>query len=136
MSGRLYLPEGWANDLGRRERSHVPDEVSFRSKPQIALCLVDLSREWGVPFEVVVADSGYGKYPSFLGSLEERELSYVCGVESTFGVRRPEEVRAASEAGAPPYEGRGQPPKERPAPLYTAREVIGSLPDEAWRTVS
>jgi SRSO17 transposase len=97
---------------------------------------VDLCREWEVPSEVVVADSGYGKYPSFLGGLEERKLSYVCGVESTFGVRLPEEVRAASEAGAPPYEGRGQPPKERPSPLYTARELIGSLPEEAWRTVS
>jgi SRSO17 transposase len=136
LSGRLYLPEGWANDLKRRERSHVPEEVIFRSKPHIALSLVDLSREWGVPSEVVVADSGYGKYPSFLGGLEERKLSYVCGVESTFGVRLPEEVRAASEAGAPPYEGRGQPPKERPAPLYTARELIGSLPEEAWQTVS
>jgi SRSO17 transposase len=38
----------------------VPCEVTFRSKPQIALSLVDLSREWEVPFEVVVADSGYG----------------------------------------------------------------------------
>ena len=136
VSGRLYLPEGWANDRERRERSHVPSEVIFRSKPNIALCVVDLSREWGVPSEVVVADSGYGKYPSFLGGLEERKLSYVCGVESTFGVRLPEEVRAASEAGAPPYRGRGQPPKERPAPLYTARELIGSLPEEAWRKVS
>jgi SRSO17 transposase len=136
VSGRLYLPEGWANDWERRERSHVPEEVIFRSKPQIALCLVDLSREWGVPSEVVVADSGYGKYPSFLGGLEERKLSYVCGVESTFGVRLPEEVRAASEAGAPPYQGRGQPPKERPSALYTAKEVIDSLPQEAWRTVS
>ena len=136
VSGRLYLPEGWASDPKRRERSHVPEEVIFRSKPQIALSLVDLSREWEVPSEVVVADSGYGKYPSFLGGLEEREVAYVCGVESTFGVRRPEEVRAASEAGAPPYRGRGQPPKERPAPLYTAKEVIGSLPEEAWRTVS
>jgi SRSO17 transposase len=114
----------------------VPEEVIFRTKPNIALSLVDLSREWGVPFEVVVADSGYGKYPSFLGSLEEREVAYVCGVESTFGVRLPEEVRAASEAGAPPYQGRGQPPKERPAPLYLARELIGSLPEEAWQTVS
>ena len=52
--------------------------------------------------------------PPFLGGLEERKLSYVCAVESTFGVRLPEEVRAASEAGAPPYEGRGQPPKEAP----------------------
>jgi SRSO17 transposase len=136
VSAQLYLPEGWANDLQRREISHVPEEISFRSKPHIALSLVDLSREWGVPSEVVVADSGYGKYPSFLGGLEEREVAYVCGVESTFGVRLPEEVRAASEAGAPPYQGRGQPPKERPAPLYTARELIESLPEEAWRTVS
>ena len=45
-------------------------------------------------------------------------------------------VRAASEAGAPPYGGRGQPPKERPAPLYTAHELIESLPEEAWQTVS
>jgi SRSO17 transposase len=135
VSAQLYLPERWANDPERRERSHVPEEVIFRSKPQIALSLVDLSREWGVPFEVVVADSGYGKYPSFLGGLEERKLSYVCGVESTFGVRLPCEVRAAKEAGAPPYQGRGQPPKERPSPLYTAKEVIDSLPDEAWQMV-
>jgi SRSO17 transposase len=136
VSGRLYLPEGWANDRERREISHVPEEVIFRSKPQIALSLMDLSREWGVPSEVVVADSGYGKYPSFLKGLEEREVAYVCGVESTFGVRLPEEVMAAKEAGAPPYEGRGQPPKERPAPLYTARELIEGLPEEAWQTVS
>jgi SRSO17 transposase len=96
----------------------------------------DLSRKWGVPSEVVVADSGYGKYPMFLEGLEERKLPYVCGVESTFGVRLPCEVRAAKEAGAPPYKGRGQPPKERPAPLYTARELIESLPEEAWQTLS
>ena len=136
VNAQLYLPEGWAKDRGRRERSHVPEEVIFRTKPHIALSLVDLSREWEVPFEVVVADSGYGKNPSFLGGLEEREVAYVCGVESTFGVRLPEKVRAASEAGAPPYEGRGQPPKERPAPLYPARELIEGLPEEAWQTVS
>jgi SRSO17 transposase len=136
VSAKLYLPEGWVTDPERRERAHVPEEVGFGSKPQVALSLVDLSREWEVPFEVVVADSGYGKNPSFLGGLQGRELAYVCAVESAFGVRLPEEVRAASEAGAPPYGGRGQPPKERPAPLYTAEEVIDSVPEEAWRTVS
>ncbi|MBA2714551.1 MAG: IS701 family transposase [Rubrobacteraceae bacterium] len=136
VCARLYLPKGWANDLERRERAHVPEEVGFRIKPQIALSLVDLSGEWEVPFDVVVADSGYGDNPSFLVGLEEREIAYVCAVESTFGVRLPEEVRAASRAGAPPYGGRGQPPKERPSPLYTAKEVIGSVPEEAWQTVS
>ena len=34
----------------------MPREVIFRSKPHIALSLVDLSREWEVPFGVVVAD--------------------------------------------------------------------------------
>jgi SRSO17 transposase len=136
VCAQLYLPEEWASDLQRRRRAHVPEEAGFRSKPQIALSLVDHScGEWGVPFEVVVADSGYGKYPKFLEGLEERKLPYVCGVESTFGVRLPEEVVAAKETGAPPYKGRGQPPKERPAPLYTAEELIGSLPQEAWQTV-
>ena len=85
VSGRLYLPEGWASDPKRREISHVPEEVIFRSKPQIALSLVDLSREWGVPSEVMVADSGYGKYPSFLGGLEERKVSYVSGWRAPSG---------------------------------------------------
>ena len=135
VCAQLYLPESWAKDRECRERAHVPEEVHFRSKPQIALSLVDLSGEWSVPFGVVVADSGYGKYPMFLEGLENRKLPYVCGVESTFGVRLPEEVSAAKETGAAPYKGRGRPPKERPAPLYTAEEVIGSLPDEAWQTV-
>lgn len=137
VCAQLYLPESWAKDPPQlREKAHVPEEVKFRTKPEIALSLVELSGEWGVPFEVVVTDSGYGKYPMFLEGLEERKLPYVCGVESTFGVRQvPEEVVAAKQAGAPPYKGRGQPPKERPAPLYTAKEVIGAVPQEAWQTV-
>ena len=47
VGGRLYLPEGWANDRERREISHVLREEIFRIKPQIALSLVDLSSEWG-----------------------------------------------------------------------------------------
>ena len=137
LSARVYLPEErWAKDKKRRARARVPEEVGFETKPQIGLSLVEQAREWEVPFGVVVADSGYGDNPNFLRGLEEKESAYVCAVESTFGVRQPEEVRAAKETGPPPYKGVGQPPKERPAPLYTANEVLGSLPEEAWQTVS
>jgi SRSO17 transposase len=140
VSGRLYLPEKeWAYDPERRKQAHVPEEVGFKTKPQIALSLVERAQEeeWEVPFGFVVADSGYGDNPEFLKELEKRKISYVCAVESTFGVRKPQELRAAEEAGAPPYGGMGQPPKPRPAaPLYTAKEVLEELSEEAWVEVS
>jgi SRSO17 transposase len=110
--------------------------VPFQTKPQIALRLVDRARAWAVPFALVVADAGYGDSPDFLAGLEERETPYVCGVGSRFGVRRPEEVAAQEAASPPPYRGRGQPPKPRPAPLYTAKDLTDALPPEAWRPIT
>jgi SRSO17 transposase len=137
ISGRLYLPEeSWAKDFERRKRVHVPEEIGFAAKPQLALDLLDRARQWEVPFDLVVADSGYGKNPAFLEGLEGRDLPYVCGVEHTFGVRLPDEVEAADSAPPPAYQGRGRPPKQRPAPLYTAEGVIGAVPEQSWQQVS
>ncbi len=38
---RLYLPEIWANDAERRDQAHVPEDVEFRTKPQIALAQIE-----------------------------------------------------------------------------------------------
>ena len=32
----LYLPDGWANDAKRREKTKVPEAVAFATKPQLA----------------------------------------------------------------------------------------------------
>ena len=136
VGARLYLPEGWASDPDRREAARVPAEIAFATKPRLALELVDRAREWGVPFGAVVADSGYGDNPSFLAALEERGLPYVCGVERTFGLRLPAEVRAAAEATPAPRVGRGRPKLPRPAPLHTVASVVAALPEADWRTVA
>ena len=33
----LYLPKEWAEDVERREKTEVPQEIEFQTKPEIAL---------------------------------------------------------------------------------------------------
>jgi SRSO17 transposase len=136
VSARLYLPEGWAKDGVRRHKVRVPEAVDFRTKPAIALTLVDQAQTWSVPFSCVLSDAGYGDNPTFLKGLDERQLPYVVGISSDFGVRLPEEVRAAAAVVPPRPRGRRQPEKPRPAPLYTAQAVLVTLPDERWQTIT
>ena len=112
----------------------MPAEIGEQSKPEIALSLLDRAREWGVPIGAVVVDAGYGDNPNFLTGLDERQVPYVCAVESTFGVRLPDEVQTAAQE-IPTYGGRGQPRKPRPAPLYAVKDLIEAQPEDAWQTI-
>jgi SRSO17 transposase len=136
VTARLYLPETWATDQARRGTVHVPSAVVFQTKPELALALVDQARAWGVPFAWVVADAGYGDNPTFLQGLEARQIAYLAGVSSNFGVRLPEEVHAAAPVSPPRPRGRGQPKKPRPAPLYTAEAVLAALSEDRWQTIT
>jgi SRSO17 transposase len=136
VTAQLYLPEAWATDGARRAKGHVPTAVAFQTKPELALALVDRARIWGVPFAWVVADAGYGDNPTFLQGLEARQIAYVVGVSSSFGVRRPDEVHAAALVPPPRPRGRGQPKKPRPAPLYTAQAVLEALPEDRWQMIT
>ncbi len=134
VSAQLFVPESWVADAERRKRTHVPTKLGEQSKPEIALSLLDRARQWGVPIQAVVVDAGYGDNPNFVAGLDDRQVPYVCAVQSTFGVRLPEEVRAAAQA-IPTYGGRGQPRKPRPAPLYSVKELIEAQPEQAWQTI-
>jgi SRSO17 transposase len=136
MTAQLYLPDAWATDLARRMTVHVPTEIAFQTKPELALALVDQARAWGVPFAWVVADAGYGDNPTFLQGLDDRQIAYVVGVSSTFGVRLPDEVRTAALVQPSHPRGRGQPKKPRPAPLAEARAVLAVLPEDRWQAIT
>ena len=71
LDERLDLPEDeWATDAARRQEAGVPEDVVFRTKPELALELIrtvgpKIRHGW------VTFDEGYGKDPEFLSGLEE-----------------------------------------------------------------
>ncbi len=56
----LYLARDWAGDDERRELAHVPDELCFATKPQLAAMLLERARDLGLPARWVAADEVYG----------------------------------------------------------------------------
>jgi SRSO17 transposase len=118
----------------RRQQAQVPEQIVQRTKPELALGLLDRARDWGVPVRAVVVDAGYADNPTFLRGLDARQVPYACAVESTFGCRLSAEVQAAAIPPLPSG-GRGQPRKPRPAPLYTVTDLIDAQPASAWQTI-
>jgi len=78
----LYLPKGWAADPERRAEAGVPAAVEFRTKPQLALEMIERALEAGVPAKWVVADEVYGSDGKLRRALEARDQAYVLAVKS------------------------------------------------------
>jgi SRSO17 transposase len=68
---RLYLPEEWTRDAQRRQECHVPEDVSYRTRHDQCLEMLD---EWGgqVPHGWVTSDDALGRHTRFRGELRER----------------------------------------------------------------
>jgi len=129
----LYLPDTWAADAGRRQKTGIPGDITFRTKWQIGLDLLDQAREWGLPDSVVIADAAYGTVTEFRRALEERKLHYVVGISPELTVWT-EPVTASIL----PYSGRGRPRTWRralPSPVKVG-ELAQRLPEEVWRKIT
>src|SRR6201993_4832148 len=56
---RLYLPKAWVEEADRRKEPRVPDDIGFKTKPQIALEQVQWACEAGIPGGVILMDAAY-----------------------------------------------------------------------------
>ena len=114
VATRLYLPREWAEDEERRQKAHIPEEIKFETKAEIALDLLDEANTCGVAHACVVTDADYGDNPNFLNGLQERQERYVVAVRADFSVAL----------------GRGAPRQ-----VQRADKVVAAQPLHVWQTI-
>ena len=71
---RIFIPEKWFTDEyeNKREKCRVPESLAFKTKPQLAVeMLQGIAGENVLPFKYVLADSLYGTSPEFIEAAEE-----------------------------------------------------------------
>jgi SRSO17 transposase len=113
---RLYLPQDWAGDEERRKKARVPEEIAFKTKPEIALEQIRAALAAGVVRGVVLMDAGYGSNSALRNGVSALALDYVAGIVPTI------KVRAVSGSG-------------KLGSRVSAKELALGLPKGAWRTV-
>jgi SRSO17 transposase len=133
---QLYLPEEWAGATARRAQAHVPETITFQTKPEIALKQIKTALEAGIPAGVALADAGYGVDAKFRSGLTALGLAYVVGVQSTLSVWPP----GMEPLPPPPWAARGRTPtrlrRDSEHQPVSAKQLSMNLPSDAWREVT
>ena len=132
----LYLPEQWIDDPVRRKEAGVPEEITFKTKPQLALDLVDGVRGWGLQNRLVLADSLYGDGYEFRQGLRSRQLDYVVQVsgELMAWTKDPHPPK-------PPMKRGGKIPRKRfyakeLPPARSLCQIAKELPSQSWKKIT
>jgi len=56
----LYLPRSWMDNPERRAEARIPEDLSFKTKPELGLDMIRRARAGRVSKGVVLADTSYG----------------------------------------------------------------------------
>jgi SRSO17 transposase len=110
----LYLPKAWTDDPTRRAAAHVPENVTFATKPQLARAMIERAIAADVPFAWVAADSIYGVSEIEM-MLRRQGKGYVLGV-----------------SGAHPFSSW----IGKPEVVGTAKEIAEERDESAWQRLS
>jgi SRSO17 transposase len=136
VSYRLYLPEEWATDTKRLRKAGVPEEIGFKTKPEIAFDQIRAALKAGLPRGVVLMDAGYGANTQLRTDISTLGLAYVAGIlpNTTVWAQGREALRPRK------WSGQGRPPKlirrgGKHQPV-SVKALALNLPARAWRTIT
>jgi len=133
---RLYLPKEWADDEARRKKAGVPEDVTFKTKTEIALDIVKQALEENVLRGVVLADAGYGADTAFRDGLTALGMPYAVGVGSGASVWAP----GTGPLPPKPWSGKGRPParirRDEDHRPVTVKALALTLKESEWQTIN
>jgi SRSO17 transposase len=133
LDHQLFLPKDWASDMTRRKKTHVPRQIRFRTKPQIAIEMLERTLAAGhVKFDWLTADSLYGKSSDFLASLDRLRQKYVVetACHITFWTGDP-----ATQIPEPSPSGGPRPTRPLRDSVRSAQAIAAALPVSAWQPI-
>jgi SRSO17 transposase len=117
----LYLPEDWCADEQRRRKAKIPEEVTFKTKPELGVELVERAAGWDVPKAPVLGDHAYGENTWLRDRLDRAGCEYVLSVGPSTKV-----FEQGTAFAVPPRKGKDGRAPFRPRPDRTP-EPIGKL---------
>jgi SRSO17 transposase len=135
LDGQLFVPENWFADdhAAVREEVGMPSDLTFKTKPQLAVELIEvivkrkvLSARW------VAADALYGDSPAFRDAMAELDLWYFTQVACSTLIWRRHPALIL-----PPWSGKGRKPSRKRLKTPTNRayrvdELLKRLPKTTW----
>jgi SRSO17 transposase len=136
LDRRLYLPKEWCADERRRREAQVPDDVTFKTKPELAVEMLEHAWAQGVPMAWVAGDEVYGDAPYVRDAISQSGKRYVLCVSCHTPVwreRPPMEEPFAGAMGRPRTRPRlveGTPSAD------TVAAVIASQPSDSWQRLT
>lgn len=78
----LYLPKDWIEDGPRCREAHIPANVAFATKPELARQMLRRAVDSKIPVQWVCADEVYGNDSAFRACCEELGMGYVVAIKS------------------------------------------------------
>ena len=131
----LYLPEDWCDDSERRRQAKIPDEVEFKTKPELGVELIERAAGWAISPAPVLGDCAYGDKTELRARLDAAGREYVLAVSPDTTVFAPDTIFQVPELRE---SGNGR-QKTRPRPDRKPEQIgalIASLDAKQFQTVT
>jgi SRSO17 transposase len=131
LGWRLYLPQTWIEDSTLRSKGAIPKKITYKTKPQLAIELIEEALSQGLCPGVVLADQLYGESFGWRAQLKAKEVAYCVATspQTSLWIGPAALVEPRSKLGRPPK----RPPRDQ---VTSARDVASQAPKEAWQEVT